>query len=96
MATTMMRNVSPSAPTCAAAGAEVAPPGRMPPTRWATRLAHRAPSAAMPAVWPSVRVTDNRPEATPSRLGGTAPMTALLLGDWKTPMPMPMGRKRST
>ena len=60
-----------------------------------TRLAQKAPNIAIPVVWPRVRVMASIPETIPNRSRGAVPIIALLLGDWKTPMPNPIGRKRS-
>ena len=67
-----------------------------PPACAATRADQIEPMTATPVSWPRRRVIVSSPLATPEYWAGAAPMIALLLGDWSTPMPTPIGIHSAT
>ena len=63
--------------------------------RWTgSRAATTAALTTIPSAWPTTRVSAAIPDAVPSRGRGTAPSTALLLGDMNSPCPTPMSARR--
>ena len=88
------RNV-PVTPATSASGGAVVTSAEIDSALFATTMVvSTAPASGMPDVCPSVRESDSRPEATPSRCLGAVPMMALLFGELNIPTPMPSGAMR--
>jgi len=55
-----------------------------------------APEMAIPSAIPTLRIAVSVPEAMPRWYPGTLPMTVLLFGLWKSPVPTPKMARRQT